>query len=245
MAERPVRASLSLDGVWQARLDSEAEFDRMLRVPMPWQVADPALRDYTGVVWYRRLVEVPDEWRGGDVFVRFGAVDYQATVYADGRDVGGHQGGYTPFEVAIPDGTRELTLRVEDPEDLSELPHGKQGGRWYTRVSGPWQSVELLVRPRERVEWVRVYPDALAGTARVDVLARLNGGARHLRVEAIDAAGALAATAEALVSADVPNATLHLDFARPRVWAPDDPHLYALRVVLDGADVLEQRLACG
>lgn len=240
MAERPVRASLSLDGVWQARLDSEAEFDRMLRVPMPWQVADPALRDYTGVVWYRRLVEVPDEWRGGDVFVRFGAVDYQATVYADGRDVGGHQGGYTSFEVAIPDGTRELTLRVEDPEDLSELPHGKQGGRWYTRVSGPWQSVELLVRPRERVEWVRVYPDALAGTARVDVLARLNGGARHLRVEAIDAAGALAAAAEALVSADVPNATLHLDFARPRVWAPDDPHLYALRVVLDGADVLEQ-----
>ena len=92
-----MRASISLDGVWQARLDSETAFERQLRVPLPWQVADPALRDYSGVVWYEREIEVPDEWHGGAVAVRFGAVDYRATVFADGREVGSHEGGYTPF----------------------------------------------------------------------------------------------------------------------------------------------------
>ena len=55
-----MRASLSLDGIWLARLDGEPDFTRELRVPLPWQVADPALREHTGVLWYRRAIEVPD-----------------------------------------------------------------------------------------------------------------------------------------------------------------------------------------
>jgi hypothetical protein len=230
-----VRASLSLDGVWQARLDAESEFARELRVPLPWQAADPALREHTGVVWYRRSIEVPAEWRDHEVAVGFGAVDYRATVYADGREVGGHEGGYTPFEVVIPAETRELTLRVEDLEDSSEVPHGKQGGRWYTRVSGPWQSVSLLVRPRERVERVRVYPDVPRGGFRVAVTARVTT-VRRVRV----AVGGV--TAEALVSPEVPEATVEVVVPDARLWSPNDPHLYDLVASLDSGDELRERV---
>ena len=153
-----MRSTRSLDGRWQARLDPEdvglnrgwmrpdAPFDRELTVPLPWQAADPSLRRYAGAVWYRRAFRVPREWRDRSVAVRFGAVDYEARVWLNGREVGGHEGGYTPFELDVTewvrmDGGNDVTLRVFDPADVSEIPHGKQGGRWYTAVSGPWQSV--------------------------------------------------------------------------------------------------------
>src|SRR5918912_1638238 len=125
-----MRAWVSLDGDWQARLDPSdtgladgwsdprVHFDRTLRVPLPWQAADPGLRQYAGAVWYRRPFQAPSAWRGvGSIVVRFGAVDYDAQVWVNGQFVGGHVGGYTPFEVEVApvlnwSGDNWLTLRV-------------------------------------------------------------------------------------------------------------------------------------
>ena len=171
-----MRATISLDGIWEARLDAEASFGRRLAVPSPWQVADPTLRDHAGRVWYRREVDLPPDWLGHAIALRFGAVDYEARVWVNGQEVGGHVGGYTPFEVdltaAARAGRNEVVLRVDDPADVGEIPHGKQGGRWYTPVSGPWQSVALLARPLRRVARVWIS----AGRA-----ARDGQGARRLR----------------------------------------------------------------
>jgi hypothetical protein len=246
-----VRSWVSLDGVWSARLDPDdrglAEgwhapdrpFDRQLRVPMPWQVADPALRRYAGVLWYRRAFDVPSRWRESSVAIRFGAVDYRARVWVNGREVGGHEGGYTPFEVEIGDavqpGENTVTLRVEDPADLGEVPHGKQGGRWYTATSGPWQSVHLLARPRERVERITCFPDALQGAVRIEVRCRLEETApRRLDVAVFGEGEAAGAEARTLVSAEAPVATVELRIPEPRLWAPDAPHLYRAAAVLLG-----------
>ena len=100
-----MRASLSLDGVWQARLDPtdtglaegwsdpDVPFDRTLVVPLPWQAADSTLRKYAGVVWYRRTFDVPGDWDGGALAIRFGAVDYRADLWVNGTPVGDHEGG--------------------------------------------------------------------------------------------------------------------------------------------------------
>lgn len=249
-----MRDARSLDGIWQARLDPDdigqqegwarpdAPFDRELPVPLPWQAADPALRRYTGVVWYRRSFEVPPGWRDGTVAVRFGAVDYAARVWINGQEVGGHQGGYTPFELEIgdalrPDGSNTLTLRVEDPADVSELPHGKQGGRWYTPISGPWQTVSLLVRPAERVLGLRCYPDAGRGVVRVDARCLVGDGVRRLELDVLESAGAEpVASGVALVSSEVQTARLELTVPRPRLWEPATPHLYHLRATLWAPD---------
>src|SRR5919199_5630426 len=98
-------AWVSLDGDWQARLDPSdsgladgwsdprVPFDRMLRVPLPWQAADPSLRQYAGVVWYRRAFRVPAEWRAAEVAVHFGAVRHQDRAGLDGHAIGGPGGG--------------------------------------------------------------------------------------------------------------------------------------------------------
>jgi beta-galactosidase/beta-glucuronidase len=258
------RATASLDGIWQARLDPndvglaeawadpDMPFDRELPVPLPWQAADPALRRYAGVVWYRRMFEIPPAWRDRSLALRFGAVDYGATVWVNGLKVGGHEGGYTPFVVELGDraarsGPNSLTVRVVDPAELDELPHGKQGGRWYTPVSGLWQSVALISRPAERVDRLRCYPDALRGLVRVAATCRVGAGATRLLVEVLESGGERpVAGATALVSDETPTALVELRIPEPRLWEPDTPHLYILRATLrapggETLDVFEER----
>ncbi|MCC6174877.1 MAG: hypothetical protein IT305_06205 [Chloroflexi bacterium] len=273
-----MRSTRSLDGTWAARLDpddvglsqgwfsSDCPFDRTLPVPLPWQAADPSLRQYAGAVWYRRTFEVPaglaggadGEMAGRSVALRFGAVDYLADIWVNGVHRGRHEGGYSPFEVEIgeslrADGENVVTLRVFDPADVAEIPHGKQGGRWYTPISGPWQSVSLLVRPPERVERLRCFPDALHGTVRVAATAHAVSEPRALEIEIVDPTdGCVVGQARALVAPDAPTAWTEHTLPRPRLWEPATPHLYVVRATLrplDGAgdrtgdslDVLEDR----
>jgi beta-galactosidase/beta-glucuronidase len=68
-------------------------------VPYPWQskLAEQCNPDYCGVAWYRRTFDVPKEWQGKRVFLRFGAVDYRADVWLNGQKLGSHEGGYSPL----------------------------------------------------------------------------------------------------------------------------------------------------
>ena len=177
------RERTDLDGTWEFRPDPDDEGRSTwaapgaawsdattMPVPAAWQER-AAFSEYAGVAWYRRTVtreRSPD----GKAFLRFGAVDYHATVYLDGEQVGEHRGGYLPFEVEVTGhldaGEHVLAVRVADPADDPEIPHGKQGGRWYTPVSGIWQSVELIERPATHVADVRVTPD-LAADSHFDV----------------------------------------------------------------------------
>lgn len=254
----PSRQSVRLDGRWRARVDADdrgiaeawqrdgdAAFDRCLQVPLAWQAADPSLRQYAGAVWYRCNFQVPHHWRSADteLALRFDAVDYRVDVWLNNTYVGEHEGGYTPFEVDITHVVREdgakntLTLRVFDPTDLAEIPHGKQGGGWYTRVSGPWQSVWLLARPWQRILGARCFP-RLEGSPRaavvsVHVSARLRAGASvRVFAEVIERSGNVAANRHALADDEHVDLELLLRVDEAHLWQPDDPYLYRLRLTL-------------
>ena len=63
-----------------------------LNVPGDWNSQYPELKYYEGTVWYARHFSIK---RSSDenVFLYFGAVNYQCTVYLNGTKVGGHEGG--------------------------------------------------------------------------------------------------------------------------------------------------------
>ena len=138
---------------WQEREDI---FTRTITVPFPPESAASGIDDnsYHPVVWYRRTVRVPFEDAGKRLLLHFGAVDYCAQVWVNGRLVATHEGGHTPFSVDIttalgPDGEGEIVVRAEDmPNDLAQ-PRGKQDWRerphsiWYKRTTGIWQPVWL------------------------------------------------------------------------------------------------------
>lgn len=131
------------------------------------------LLDATEALWYRRTFETSSS-NGLRTRLNFEAVDYRCEVFVNGRSVGSHQGGNTPFSFditeAVQDGKNELVVRVEDETEEWQL-RGKQvlnaRGIWYTQVSGIWQTVWLeQVAPRH-VEELKITTDATAGTITV------------------------------------------------------------------------------
>ncbi|WP_136601598.1 glycoside hydrolase family 2 protein [Salinigranum halophilum] len=259
------RTSRSLAGSWTFRLDPDDRGrdeswtatddwrdDECLSVDVPhaWQELE-SCRDYTGVAWYRRRVTVDDLPETHVARLRFGAVDYETTVWVNGVECGGNRGGYLPFEVdvteALGPGENVVTLRVDDPENIDEIPHGKQGDPWYTRVSGVWQDVTLETRPQTHVDGIRVTPDLDddRATVDVDVVGVESATALDARVH-VERDGDVVAEADPVTVTETPehpdrghaSATLSLD--DPDYWHPDDPVLYDVVVdLVDGTDAVD------
>ena len=150
---------------------NEALYTDTIIVPFPWQSmlsgvgpepperyallgSENEIGSYNGAAWYARSVQIPTIWPDDElILLRFGAVDWSATVWVDEVEVATHEGGYAPFEVDITELARpgsevHLVVRVFDPcaGDDSVLI-GKQGGTWYTCAGGIWQDVLLEHRP--------------------------------------------------------------------------------------------------
>ncbi len=120
------------------------------------------------IIWYRRSFTVPAEMYGKRVLLRFGAVDYECSVYVNGQMAGTHKGGYAPFALDITplliDGENDLCVRVEDEPDCTQ-PRGKQYwkkglmGCWYTPISGIWQTVYLEAVGEYGLKRIHITPD--------------------------------------------------------------------------------------
>lgn len=82
-------------------------------------------------LWYRRSFRIPPEWKRQRILLHFEAVDWQASVWLNGRFLGRHRGGYDAFEFDITnalrwDSSEELVVAVQDPTDVSWQLRGKQ-----------------------------------------------------------------------------------------------------------------------
>ncbi len=247
---------LSLDGDWHFLTDPSGKAKvqqlasakpRMAKVPGSWQSQFPDLRDYAGVCWYWRTVSGRKPGRGEVVLLRFGAVDYRAQVFVNGKPAGRHEGGYLPFEVdAAPywrGGENTVALRVADagpaPEvegiRFEEIPHGKQN--WYVQTSGPWQSVTLEYRPRVRLGVLHVRTEG----DRVSITAALAGGGAAGEALAViqDASGHEVWRQQQAVGAD--GVKFHAVVAHAARWSPESPVLYTATVRLSSGDVASTR----
>ncbi|MEN9935075.1 MAG: hypothetical protein RLZZ387_1654 [Chloroflexota bacterium] len=256
------RQRRSLDGAWQFRTDPHANLAadapgswRTVTVPAPWQSHADDLRDYQGVAWYRRGFEVPADWSGSALVLHFGAVDYYAEVYVNGRLAGEHTGGYLPFDLDISALVRygaenELTVRVTDPSNdrerfpetpFDEIPHGKQS--WYGPLSGIWQSVWVEARPAAHVTRLKVTPDARAAQVTVEVtLSTEVSGAATLALDVLAPTGERVATTELELRGSAASATIPVPSIT--LWELEAPALYTLAATLQGAgpaDRLETR----
>ncbi|KAL3481399.1 glycoside hydrolase family 2 protein [Aspergillus californicus] len=148
-------------------------------INVPYAFQTPAsginLQEAHEVIWYERTISdirtADEKARKNALILRFGAVDYEASVWVDGVLFAEHRGGYIPFDVDISRafsassaGSARLTIRVRDsPTDLTQ-PRGKQywgpvpESIFYTPTSGIWQNVWLESVPALRIR------DASGGT---------------------------------------------------------------------------------
>jgi hypothetical protein len=221
------RTRLSLDGTWTFSLTpiEKTANTSKIRVPSPWQ-ADDRFRDHTGEAWYQREFTLPADWLESNriVILGFGAVDYFAEVWLNGIRIGEHEGGYLPFEfdvtAAARPGTNSLTVRVDDPlEIFPEIPHGKQS--WYGMLSGIWQPVWIESRAKNHIQRVKISTNG----EQVSVETTGQGDfVTGLTAEIIGSDGEIVAQ----IKTDTPRFSLRVE--QPRLWSPDDPNLYTLRL---------------
>ncbi|MBP7571839.1 MAG: glycoside hydrolase family 2, partial [Acidobacteria bacterium] len=183
---------LNLNGPWEFEFDDrnvgldegwaagERQFGRTIVVPFCFESRASGIGDvsFHPWVWYRRTVTVPPAWKGRRVLLNFGAVDYRAMVWVNGRLAGAHEGGNTPFgfdvTAFLKEGENVITVRAEDPPTDRSIPRGKQywqvqsSGIFYTRTSGVWQTVWLEAAGTSYLERPRVRT-SLDGTVRMDL----------------------------------------------------------------------------
>ena len=117
-----------LDAHQQSPLDLvEYNFDTspQMRVPGDWNTQDPQLFFYEGTVWLRRTFEHQPQ-AGKHTVLYFGAVNYEAVVYVNGKKMGTHVGGFTPFNFDITDALREgqnnVVVKVDNKRHKSQIP---------------------------------------------------------------------------------------------------------------------------
>jgi beta-galactosidase len=218
-----------------------------------WQAYDlfgtPAGWNSVTTAWYRREITVPTSSRGKRIVLRFEAVNAEATVYADGVQVAHHTDGLLPFEADITDQvafgqTTTVHLLVRSPAGLRKadgyhFPGGSWWGQW---GAGIWQDVWLLARDPVSVADTAVITSVTGKSFTATTTLRNDGtAARTVQVEHTvwDGARQVGRTAE---QASVPaGGTARVwtvsAWSDPRLWSPDDPHLYELRVdIRDGAN---------
>ena len=162
---------------------------RVFRNPLEVTRANHRSAPRYEVGWYRRRVTIPNgpAWEGKRVILTIGAADFTTDCWVNGKHLGRHEGGYTPFEYDITDaleekdGTREglIVLRVEDLMDNHEQPVGKQW-KWYTTTSGIWQTVFVEPRGASYIDWFRICPDIDTGEARFELQCQNTGDAEVL-----------------------------------------------------------------
>ena len=189
---------------------------------------------FQGVSWYQRSFTAP-RWDLDRTFLIFGAVDWRATVWLNGIELGSHEGGWLPFELELTDamhpGLNQLTVRIEDwAEDEPDILNGKQGGSWYTRSSGIWQTVYLEGRPQAYLAGAWFHPDWRTG--RVELAFELSqGGDEPISVEIEDPRGGTA-TWEASIgdAASFDLTALFPQHDGPALWSPANPLLYEVTV---------------
>ncbi len=251
----------SLNGIWQAVIDPYGRGDLLgmapraqeprspadlaefsfengltLRVPGDWNTQDPRLVFYQGIVWYkRRFAYTPT--RGERAFLYFGAANYTASVYVNGRLVGEHEGGFTPFNFDVTDalesGDNLLVVKVDNRRTPEDIPAPTTD--WHN-YGGLTRDVLLVRVPETHISGWELRLDGEPGDRLVGFVS-LRGPSlpARVRVEVPE----LGVRHEVLTDADG-RAALSID-AAPDRWSPRSPRLYRVRVS-SGAHRIEDRI---
>lgn len=238
----PVAAGVEGAGFYQDRkrvsplelIEYEFSDKVALNVPGDWNSQDQRLFFYQAPVWYRQTFRRPAT--PGRHFLHFGAVNYAADVYVNGKYVASHEGGFTPFNVEVTDrlkdGENLVVLKVDSALGAETVPTRKTD--WFN-FGGITRGVRLISTPNA---FVRDY-----------VMRLVDRDARRIAVS-VEADGAKAGQT---VRVELPQlrrgATVRLDargrgeaaFTAPvALWSPEDPRLYDVTLAYGGETIRDR-----
>jgi hypothetical protein len=231
----------NLNGLWDYAITNKGEniptnFQGKILVPYSIESSlsgvQKALRP-TQELWYNKEVSIPATWKGKNVVLHFGAVDYQSDLYVNGKHVGQHTGGSDPFSYDITaflsaDAVQQISLKVFDPTDTDIQPRGKQSlnpkGFWYTAVSGIWQTVWMEPVDATRIFVLNPVADIDNGTITLNSSLTNSLGDEEMEVQVFYQGEQIKEITSPYRSA------LKIDLKNANLWSPEHPNLYQLKL---------------
>lgn len=210
------------------RVEYDFDGSPTLRVPGDWNTQRPELLYYEGSVWYRQTFEAPAVAPGQRVFLRFGAVNYEAHVYLNGKKLGAHVGGFTPFSyeigAALRPGRNSLVLKVDNVRHPDAVPTVSTD--WWN-YGGITRDVRVIVTPATFVADHRVALESettrvISGWVQLDGAAAANAA---VEVELPELGEKVTAT----TGADG-RASFRLTPHALELWSPVSPRLYQVNI---------------
>lgn len=233
----------NLNGLWEHAVTAKSagqpsNFDGQILVPFPLESALSGVKKDlkpNEILWYKRKIERPSLKANEKLILNFGAVNWDATIFINGKNIGTHTGGYTSFSFDVTDalrsGSNELVVKVSNPLEDGIGPRGKQtlkpSSIFYTASSGIWQTVWMEVVPANYIKSIRITPDVDKGV--VNLVVNSNSSSKtevSAKVPGCSECGIL----KQVQDDDHINVTLKVPNAK--LWIPDDPFLYDLEVSL-------------
>ena len=251
---------LTLNGEWDFEIDNalvgvERKFyerkSLSSKITVPFcpesRLSGVGHTDFMSAVWYRRNIDIPTEWGTKRVLLHIDACDYDTTVYVNGKRVGSHVGGYTPFAFDITDALKDdgnyVTVYARDDTRSDWQVSGKQStklnsyGCFYTRTTGIWQSVWLEAVNAAHVVSYKTYPSISEGAVSIDVITKCAEGAT-LTVKATYEGRKMG---EAVATVNSSSTTVYIPLKEKHLWECGQGRLYDLEFTLKcdtGCDVM-------
>lgn len=228
---------MSLDGEWTFTIKKSSEAGlpskpQKINVPFCPESTLSGLNRITRkdeLMLYGRGFRIPEEWKGRRLLLHLGAVDQVANVYIDSKYAGSHEGGYLPFSFDITkllnegeEAPHSVIVEVRDSLD-HKYPWGKQkarnGGMWYTPVSGIWQSV-----------WLEPVPENYVSSLKIDTGLNWAAIRAYGITEGTLELGGKTYELEDVTEGTDPCASVRIEIEDPELWTPENPHLYEFSI---------------
>ncbi|HXS57444.1 MAG TPA: glycoside hydrolase family 2 TIM barrel-domain containing protein [Hanamia sp.] len=215
-----------------------------LKVPGDWNSQEPKFLYYEGTVWYKKSFDYQKRNPSDRVFLYFGAVNYRADVYLNGKKLGMHIGGFTPFNFEIPGSllkTKDnfLVVRVNNERGKEEVPTVNTD--WWN-YGGITRSAELVEVPKTFIEDFSIHlkkPEA--GTAPATTNADVEG---WVKLNGQSSGNIIIDIPELKVKKSFPvtDSITRFSFQLPTVqlWSPGNPKLYKVIVSSAGDKVADK-----
>ncbi|WP_367755775.1 glycoside hydrolase family 2 protein [Flavobacterium sp. WC2430] len=232
----------NLNGLWNYAIQevgkaAPEKYDGQILVPFAVESSLSGVMKDVGAkneLWYNTSFTIESNWKGQNILLHFGSVDWRTEVWLNGVKIGSHTGGYTPFSFDITPfitgKTQQLTVKVWDPSNEGPQPRGKQvrspEGIWYTPVTGIWQTVWIEPVNKKNITTIRTTPNIDQNVINMKPeVAGANYG-DVIEVTVYDSSKTIA-TAKASAGEN-----LEIILNNAKLWSPESPFLYKTKVKL-------------
>ena len=253
---------ISLDGIWKFNPASPDGFEKFsavqtrkwngIEVPGEWVMQGFAVRSNSAAAYWREF-DIPADWRGKRVKLRFDTVHSDCRVFVNGREVGAHEGCFTPFELDITDavkpGRNTLALAVKNESIADTLASATQYAAH--QLGGITRKVQLFALPPVNFagQIVETKFDERFENATLKLKLSVTDESRKITTAPLSVRAVLldGAKSVAAVTREIPagggNLEISIPVTAPKKWDSEHPNLYLVKTELLAAGAVVEDIS--